>query len=180
VGLALHPQGEGGLMSSVTIAPRDLGPAFTRLAAFIPEMEVDLHKGLHNAMRKEVERASPVGSRSKRRGDRVVGPGEYRGSHASSIGSPSGGGSLASLRHGHTSYLFTSAVHGLAIERGTRAKRYEGRQRSRSGNWYRRIQGSPQAPGGVYIPARRKLRSVQERIAAAIVAEYERRIAGAA
>lgn len=160
-------------MPSVPIAPRDLGPVFARLAARIPEMEVELHRGLHTAMRHEVERASPVGTRSKRRGERIIGPGEYRGSHASSIGSPGGGGSLASLRHGQTSYLFTEAVHGAAIERGTRKP---GRTRSRGGTWYERILGSRQAPGGVYIPARRKLRQVQERIAAAIIAEYERRL----
>lgn len=160
-------------MASVAIAPRDLGPVFARLAARIPEMEVDLVKGMVTAMEREVERASPVGTRAKRRGGRVVGPGEYRGSHAVSVGSAGGGGSLASLRHRDTAFLHTDVESGSGIERGTRKK---GRQRSRSGTWYERIQGSPQARGGVYVSARRKLRQVQERIADAIVAEYERRL----
>jgi hypothetical protein len=143
----------------------------------VPALQRAVHQRMHEEVRAEVEEIAPVGTKAKRRGRRLVQPGEYKARLGSSVGKASRFGDvgvLEQLQPGQESYLRARAAHSVVLERGRKAgvSRRGNKKRgvTRGGS---RMMGSTKAPQGIFGPSVQAVEARAESILADVIREVD-------
>jgi hypothetical protein len=146
----------------------------------VPALELDLQRAMHAELAADVEQHSPMGTVAKRRGRRLVAPGEFRRGIVSGIGTSraamSAEHALDRLQPRQESKIGSSAPHWRVIERGRKLGRSRRVSKAAAAGGARqgtRMMGSEQAPRGVFGPAVERLNASADRIMRQVLARAE-------
>lgn len=146
-----------------TVPLKDLGREITRMAAWVPEVGLELHRGVLEWLFLEVPGRSPVG-----RWGEDEHPGKYRGSHRASAGTPRyaqlpdkpfyaipGASALAPVTNSMSAATPRSFLTNDAATLGPGGRSSRRRARRARSSYASALEAghSPQAPLGIYGPA---------------------------